>query len=108
MDYMDFSDIKDNAARASALLKSMSNPARLMILCNLVERERTVSELGQLLELSQSAISQHLARLRAEGMVASRREGQNIYYSLLSDEAAAILATLYDLYCGNAKQADKA
>jgi DNA-binding transcriptional ArsR family regulator len=98
---MDLSDIKANAAKASDLLKSMSNQARLMILCNLVEGERSVSELEQLLDLSQSAISQHLAILRRERIVATRREGQNIYYSLVSDEAMAILSTLYGLYCGD-------
>jgi DNA-binding transcriptional ArsR family regulator len=98
---MDLSDIKTHAAKASDLLKSMSNQARLMILCNLVEGERSVSELEQLLKLSQSAISQHLAILRRERIVATRRQGQNIYYSLASDEAMAILSTLYGLYCSD-------
>jgi len=98
---MDLSEIKANAAKASDLLKSMSSRARLMILCHLVEQERSVTELEQLLELSQSAISQHLAILRREHLVETRRDGQNIYYSLDSAEAMAILSTLYGIYCSD-------
>jgi len=73
-----------------------------MILCNLVEKERSVSELEQLVGLSQSSVSQHLAILRRERLVRKRRMGQNVFYSLASSEAAAIMRTLYDLYCGDA------
>ena len=100
-------EIQENAARACALLKSMASKKRLMILCNLGEQERSVSELEQLLGLSQPAVSQHLAILRRERLVASRRSGQSIYYSLDSPEATAILITLYDLYCGNAESDPK-
>lgn len=93
--------MKSKAARASELMRSMSNEGRLMILCNLVEKERSVSELEQLVGLSQSSVSQHLAILRRERLVKKRRLGQNVFYSLASREAAAIMRTLYDLYCGD-------
>jgi len=100
-------DMKSQAARASALLRSMSNEGRLLILCNLVEKERSVSELEELVGLSQSAVSQHLAILRRDRIVKTRRSGQNIFYSLASTEAAAIMRTLYDLYCGDAGAAQE-
>lgn len=96
---MDIDVMRENAAQASALLKSLSNPSRLMVLCALVTREHTVGELEQLTGLSQSAISQHMARLRQEKIVATRREAQWIYYSLADDAVKAVLATLHELYC---------
>jgi len=94
-----FEKMQASADSASSLLKSMANENRLLILCQLVEGERSVSELQRQLPLSQSALSQHLAVLRREGLVATRRSAQSIYYSLASAEASAVLATLYDLYC---------
>lgn len=96
---MDLSIMRENAAQASALLKSLSNPSRLMVLCALVNREHTVGELEEITGLSQSAISQHMARLRDEKIVSTRREAQWIYYSLADDAVKAILATMHDLYC---------
>ena len=101
----ELADMKANASRASELLRSMSNEGRLMILCNLILKERSVSELEELVGLSQSSVSQHLAILRRERLVKSRRSGQNIFYSLASPEAAAIMRTLYSLYCADAEAA---
>jgi len=92
-------DMRKNAKRASTLLKAMSNERRLMILCYLVTGEKSVGTLEELVGLSQSALSQHLARLRRDGFVRTRREAQTIYYSLKGDEAATVLSTLHGLYC---------
>lgn len=99
---MDISQIRANATRAAELLKSMSNPARLMVLCQLTEGEKSVGELERAVPMSQSALSQHLAVLRTRNLVKTRRAGQSIYYSLAGIEASAILSTLYGLFCANA------
>ena len=96
---MDLVDLQDNAQRASALLKAMSNQHRLLILCQLVHTERSVGEMEKTIGLSQSALSQHLARLRRDKLVKTRRQAQTIYYSLAGDEAIAVIETLYGLYC---------
>ncbi len=96
---MDISELQENASRASALLKTMANEWRLLILCNLAEGEKSVGELEQLIGLNQSALSQHLAVLRRENLVQTRRSAQSIFYSLKSQEASMIMATLYDAYC---------
>lgn len=88
-----------NAAQASALLKSLSNPSRLLVLCALVTREHTAGELEALTGISQSAISQHLARLRDDDMVDTRRDAQRIFYSLKNQAVRAVLETLHGLYC---------
>jgi DNA-binding transcriptional ArsR family regulator len=95
-------DMRPHAARAAALLKALGNPQRLMILCNLSGGELTVGELISRLPLSQSATSQHLAVLREQGLVATRREAQTIHYSLRPGPAAAVIATLHDSYCSSA------
>ena len=91
--------IQTNALRASALLKAMSNQHRLMILCQLVPGEKSVGELERIIGLSQSALSQHLARLRRDQMVKTRRAAQTIYYSLASKEVEEIMASLYRIFC---------
>jgi len=96
---MDTGKLQDNATRASTLLKTMANEWRLLILCHLAEQEHSVGELEKMIGLNQSALSQHLAVLRRENLVKTRREAQSIYYSLASDEAAKIMGTLYNLYC---------
>ena len=78
----------------------MSNEHRLMILCQLARGEKKVGELEELIGLSQSALSQHLARLRRDDLVKTRREAQTIYYSLSGPEAQSVIETLYGLYCG--------
>ena len=80
-------------------MKALANPHRLAILCELSKGERCVGALRQGAGLSQSALSQHLARLRREGLVRTRREAQNIHYSLASDEVRAVIALLHRLYC---------
>ena len=101
----DFDTFERNALRASTLLKAMSNQHRLMILCQLVNGEKRVGELEQLIGLSQSALSQHLARLRRDNLVKTRRSAQTIFYSLAGPEANSVIQTLHDLYCGNASAA---
>lgn len=90
------------ASKASALLRSLSNGTRLMILCHLSQGERSVGALQALLGIDQSPLSQHLARLRKDGLVETRREAQTIYYRIASDQAARVIETLYDMYCGPA------
>ena len=97
---IDLERVQDNARRASTLLKAMSNQHRLMILCQLVPGEKCPGELEKVVGLSQSALSQHLARLRRDDLVSTRREAQTIHYSLAGEEASAVIETLYGLYCG--------
>jgi len=96
---MDIEQLQNNARNASALLKAMSNQHRLLILCQLQMGERSVGELERLVGLSQSALSQHLARLRRDKLVRTRRMAQTIFYSLNGTEATEIIRTLHDLYC---------
>lgn len=97
---IDLDKLQENARRASVLLKAMSNQHRLLILCQLATGEKCVSELEKMIGLSQSALSQHLARLRRDDLVHTRRAAQTIFYSLTGDEAGAVIETLYSLYCG--------
>lgn len=96
---MDIANLKDNAQKASTLLKAMSNERRLLILCSLAEGELSVGQMEQMVDLSQSALSQHLARLRHDGLVETRRDAQTIYYTLKGDEARTVIETLHDLFC---------
>lgn len=96
----DLKKLQQNAAAASALLKALSNPHRLMILCTLAGREMTVGEINERVGLSQSSLSQQLAILRREGLVRTRRQSQMIYYSLAPSNAPHIIGTLKNLYCG--------
>lgn len=97
--------MEGNAQAASALLKAMSNQTRLMILCQLLHGERTAGELDKLTSLSQSALSQHLAVLREHGLVQTRRESQNIHYSIEGDKAKAIIEVLYRIF--NCEKSDE-
>jgi len=94
-----FEDLKEHATQAARMLKTLSSESRLMILCALEEREYSVTELHQQIGLSQSALSQHLATLRREGMVKTRRESQVIFYSLAQTNTTRIIAVLSDLFC---------
>ena len=91
--------MKNNASKAEQLLKLLANSKRLLILCHLLKREYTVGELESLVDLSQSALSQHLAKMRHEGILAQRKEGTYVYYFIDKPEIEAILATLYLIYC---------
>jgi len=87
------------AGKASELLKSLSNRHRLLIVCQLINGERSVGELAEFLDIRDTTVSQHLALLRKDGIVTTRRDGQTIWYSIVSDPARQILETLYRLYC---------
>lgn len=91
--------MEKNAAEAERLLKALANTHRLMIVCQLSVRERSVGELVALLGLQPPTVSQHLALLRREGLVATRREGQTIWYSIASEPARKVIETLYCIYC---------
>lgn len=92
--------MREHAGDAAGLMKALGNESRLMILCTLADGERSVGELNEVVPLSQSALSQQLARLRAQGLVDTRRESQTIYYSLADGPADRIIHLLYELYCG--------
>ncbi|HQW80363.1 MAG TPA: metalloregulator ArsR/SmtB family transcription factor [Pseudomonadota bacterium] len=87
------------AELAADLLKAMAHPQRLRVLCLLVEGERSVGEINREIKLSQSALSQHLAKLREEGLVATRKEAQTVYYRLAAGPAVEVIRTLHDVYC---------
>ena len=92
-------DVKANAQSAAQMLKAIANESRLLILCNLEGKELSVSDLNDQVSLSQSALSQHLAVLRKDGLVKTRRESQTIYYSLSDSRASEVIRTLHQLYC---------
>ena len=96
---MNIDEIKLKAGEAAGFLKSMANDRRLIVLCELAKRERTVGELEAAASLSQSALSQHLAKLRAAGLVKTRRQSQTIHYSLANAGVKRLIGVLYDLYC---------
>ncbi len=98
-DAFDAKQMTESATRASALMKTLGHKDRLMILCQLADGEKSVGQIAGLLEISQSPLSQHLSRMRNEGLVNTRREAQTIFYSLKSGEASRIIEVLYELYC---------
>lgn len=103
-----FADIAQFAERAdevAAMLKALANRARLMVLCQLVEHgEMRVGELVNAVGLSQSALSQHLAKMRDEGLLAFRRDGKEVFYRIADPRCEALLSTLHTLYCSEEKQ----
>ncbi len=96
---LDYEAMKRNATDAVSLLKGLANESRLMIMCVLAEGEISVGQLNQRIKLSQSALSQHLAVLRDQGLVQTRRESQTIYYRLEDSAAMNIIELLHDFYC---------
>ena len=96
---IDLDQMAHSAMRASALMKTLGHKDRLMILCHLAAGEKSVGQIADLLEISQSPLSQHLSRMRKEGLVDTRREAQTIFYSLKSGEASRIVEVLYELFC---------
>lgn len=92
-------DMMANAREASDFLKAIAHENRLLILCMLVDGEKSVRDLEVLLELRQPSVSQQLARLRADDLVSTRREGKTIYYSLASEKARELVTVLYDMFC---------
>lgn len=100
-------ELRESARQASDLLKALSNENRLLVMCNLCDGELTVGELQKRIGVSQSALSQHLARLRHDDLVQTRRESQTIYYSLMDDKVSRLIAVLYELYCAKPVAAKK-
>ena len=95
---MELAKLEEKSEKASALLKALANEKRLMIVCILCKGEKNVGELEQFIGLSQSALSQHLARLRRDGIVDTRREAQTIYYSIKHDAVPKLLDCLCNIY----------
>lgn len=92
-------EMRDVADDATDTLKTLANPHRLMALCELVTSELSVGDLAERLGVRDQAMSQHLSILRAKGFVATRREGQSIYYSLARNDVRRIIETLYEVFC---------
>jgi DNA-binding transcriptional ArsR family regulator len=97
---LDLDTLVNNAREASEFLKALSHETRLMILCVLVDGEKSVTEIEHTLSLRQPAVSQQLARLRADELVDTRRDGKNIYYSLARKEVREIIEALHRAFCG--------
>lgn len=96
---IDINEMRQNASKAAELLKAISNENRLLILCHLGEKEMSVSELNSCVDLSQSSLSQHLARLRQDELVQTRRESQTIYYSIADPIVLKVIGLLHSEYC---------
>ena len=96
---MDLDKMQQSAKAATDLLKLLGHPDRLMVLCQLKAGEQSVGELSKNLGIKQSPLSQHLARMRHEGVVESRREAQTVYYSISGEKVTKVVGILYDLYC---------
>ncbi|HEX7075408.1 MAG TPA: metalloregulator ArsR/SmtB family transcription factor [Hyphomicrobiaceae bacterium] len=100
----DIAEFEAGAAEVARVLRALSNERRLMILCKLLEwGEANVTSLGEAVGLSQSALSQHLAIMREQNLLAYRREGQTLWYRIADPRIERLLATLYDLYCPSSK-----
>lgn len=92
-------DMKQNAGRASDFLRAIAHPQRLLILCQLSQTEKSVGELADLLDMRQSTLSQHLARLKADSLVSSRRDGTSVFYSLARTDVLPVIEALYGVFC---------
>ena len=99
---IDAREMASAAQKASELMKTLGHKDRLMVLCHLTSGEKSVGELAKLLDIPQSPLSQHLARMRKESLVTTRREAQTIYYSIASEAAARIVGLMHELYCSGA------
>ncbi|MEE8308377.1 MAG: metalloregulator ArsR/SmtB family transcription factor [Gammaproteobacteria bacterium] len=100
--------MRETAPRVSELMKVLSNEHRLMILCQLAEGEKSVGQLAELLNVRQAALSQQLALLRKDGMVHTRRQAQNVFYSLAREDVRSLMGFLYETYCGVENQKNNA
>lgn len=96
--------LMEQARKAGDLMKALSHESRLLILCILVEGERSVSELEDIMNMPQAAVSQQLARLRFDRLVTTRREGRMVYYSIANDETARLVEMLYEFFCKPARE----
>ncbi|MDR8364041.1 metalloregulator ArsR/SmtB family transcription factor [Pseudomonas sp. JL3] len=99
MHELDIQQLRANADAASQFLKALANPDRLILLCQLSQGERNVSDLESLLGIQQPTLSQQLAVLRREGMVETRRDGKQVFYRISSPAALAVIQTLYQQFC---------
>lgn len=96
---LELETMHEAAERACALMKALSNPDRLMVLCRLSQGELSVGEIETALGIRQPTLSQQLTVLREQGLVSTRRDGKNIHYSVASDEALAVIRVLYEQFC---------
>ena len=96
---IDLDTMRSSAARTCAMLKTLANPDRLLLLCQISRGERCVSDLEEALDIHQPTLSQQLGVLREEGLVNTRRDGKRIYYSVASKEAMAVIQVLYEQFC---------
>tara|TARA_R110000822_G_scaffold310472_2_gene443345 strand:+ start:6859 stop:7176 length:318 start_codon:yes stop_codon:yes gene_type:complete len=99
LEYMNIKEMRRSAEVASELMKILSNENRLMILCQLVDGEKSVGELVELLGLNQPTVSQQLSRMKNQGLVSYRKNAQTVYYSLKGEAAQKVITVLYELYC---------
>lgn len=106
-DSQDIGELMEQARKASDLLKALSHESRLLILCVLVEGEKSVSELEEIMDLPQAAVSQQLARLRFDGLVNARRDGRMIYYSIGNEEVAQLVGLLHEFFCKPARKKNR-
>ncbi|RCW97044.1 ArsR/SmtB family transcription factor [Marinomonas foliarum] len=98
-EYLTMENMAKQSAQAATFLKALSNENRLMILCHILDQELSVTALNEHLPLSQSALSQHLAVLRKDGLVSTRRESQTIFYSIGDNRVKEMILTLHQLFC---------
>ena len=96
---LNVNEMRKNAESSAAFLKLLANPTRLLVLCNLIEGERCVGDLEKNLDISQSALSQHLSKMRDEGIVKADKQGQHVFYSISDSNVVEILNVLYGLFC---------
>ena len=102
----DMDNFRQQAGKASDFLKALAHESRLLLLCLVAERERSVTELETILSLRQPAVSQQLARLRMDGLVSTRRDGKVIYYRLANEDVRRVMGVLYDIFCREAAGAN--
>lgn len=100
IEFMDIDTIRASATQASLLLKSLSHPDRLLLLCQLVQGEACVQDIEKMTGIKQPSLSQQLGVLRENGLVSTRREGRQIYYRIASDDAMAVMQVLFERFCG--------
>ena len=100
----DFETLMEQARHAGDLMKALSHESRLLILCILVEGEKSVSELEDIMNMPQAAVSQQLARLRFDRLVTTRRNGRMVYYSIANDEVTQLVEMLYEFFCKPARE----
>lgn len=103
-DGLDLATLRQSAGSACRLLKTLSNPDRLLLLCQLSQGEKTVGELESLVGIGQPTLSQQLGVLREEGLVSTRREGKHIHYTVTSPQALAVMGVLYQQFCSSSKE----